>query len=420
MHTKQPMAERMTHSDQLRQGERKAAELAREHGTHLSQSAQALVEGYQTVGFPELFKDESASFREKFAQFLTNSLASAASEDEQNQAARLGLTLMNPEKKSPAELLNNLGDGDISRAQDIRFLTEQLVAFNKRMEIAHACTEKIQPDEIRNLFAGNPQLEQIFTTAGSDPNAIKAGLRGIFESAAGSNELTFQSMYQLLNRYANHQTAERRFMASSAESALREMTEKYNVDPMELRRQVDPNATRAQNIERMGAYLQDRGMSRIGSWFRAGRTERIARLVTYFTQNQEAELQQIASITNGLLSNDAVYAGAIDSMLKGTPASNASETLTSESTLTMKNSIDSAFDATNKTVGADLQTAYQEALQNAGLTSSTDSAFQRQFLGDYYSKHTRGVGFFKWLLNLLWGRQQENIMSNKALDGITA
>lgn len=413
------MAERMTHSDQLRQGERKAAELAREHGTHLSQSAQALVEGYQTVGFPELFKDESVSLREKFAQYLTTSLSTAASDDEQDQAARLGLTLMNPEKKSPADLLNNLGDGDISREHDIRFLTEQLVAFNKRMEIAHACTEKIQPDEIRNLFAGNPQLEQIFTTAGSDPNAIKAALRGVFESAAGSDESTFQSMYQLLNRYADHQAAERRFMASSAESALREMTEKYNVDPVELRRQVDPNATRAQNIERVRAYLQDRGMSRLGSWLRAGRTERIARMVTYFTQNQEAELQQIASITNGLLSNDAVYAGAIDSMLKGTPVSNASETLTPESTQTMKNDIDSAFDVNTGAVSDDLRAEYQEALRASPGTSSTDVAFQRRFLNDYFAHRTKGVGFFRWLLNLICGRQTEKILKSKALHGIT-
>lgn len=413
------MAERMTNADQLRQGERKAQQLRREHGAYLTQNAQALVEGYQTVGFPELFKDEPASFREKFAQYLTNSLLPAASETEQNQSGRLGLMLMNPENKSAAELLNELGDGDISREQDIRFLTEKLVAFNKRMEIAHACTEKIQPDEIRNMFASNPQLEQIFTVAGSDPDAIKAGLRGIFESAAGSDEANFRSMYQLLNRYADHQTAERRFMASMAEATLREITEKYHIDPTELRRQIDPSATRAQNIERVRAYLQDRGMSRLGSWFRAGRTERIARLVTYFTQHQEAELQQIAAITNGLLSKDAIYAGAIDSMLKGTPAASTSETLTPASAATMQTDINSAFDANTGTVSDDLRAAYQEALRASPGTSSTDVAFQRRVLNDYFSRHTKGVGFFRWLLNLLCGRQTEKIIKSKALHGVT-
>jgi hypothetical protein len=225
-------------------------------------------------------------------------------------------------------------------------------------------------------------------------------------------------LYQTLNRFAEHKSAEKRYGAVRVEARLAKYADKYKFDPSSLQRLIDPAASHAENKQRVREYLQQQGMGVIGSWLRAGKATRISEMVTYRTQNQEDHLKQIATLTDGLLSNDAIYAGAMDDMLAGTHVAPASGVISSEKAKPTRALIENSFDEANNTLDPDLRYAYQGALRARGLANTSDPVIQRQCLDEVYNKQVSGSGFFNWLLKLLWGRQRDKILSSGALNTI--
>jgi hypothetical protein len=398
-------------SDQLRHGQRRAEELRQAHGAHLSQEAQTLIGSANQFGLPQLLAADQESRRKTFALFLANSASTAA---ERARAERIGQILEGVDG-SPT-----LQDGMQNLEQDdMPYIGERLNEYNQRLEVVDACAEHIAPAELQGLFAGNPRLEQLFTTAGKNPDDMKKALKGAFEWAAASDEATYRTLYGLLNNFAQHKTAEKRLGSVLAEKMLNNLATKHNIDMKELRKQVDPAAPRAENIRRVQDFLQASGMGIIRSWMGARRVDIVSNIVTHLTQNQEAHLQDVANVCNVLLSNDTIYQGAFDALVKGTAMAPMSQVLTKETYADDKMLVDEAYDRNTRTLSPNVEQAYREHLQASGMTQSNDRAFQRDFLDNYYEQRTRGHGFLRWLMNTLWGRKRNEITRSRLLDGVT-
>lgn len=398
------------HTDSLRHGQRRAEEVHHVHGAHLSQEAQTLIGDTKPFGLPQLFAQDAGSRRKGFAQFL----ASGATAADMERVERIGLVLSEPDAVTVKDRVDLLDEGDR------QFISEHLIGYNQRLDVVEACTKNLSPEELHGLFAGNPNLERLFTDAGSEPEAIKRALRGAFEWAAAGDEATFRNLYNVLNNFALHKSAEKRLGAVLSEKALKDLAETHHIDMKALRRHIDPAAPRADNIRRVQDFLQESGMGVIKSWIGARKINLVQNIVTYFSEDQEAHLQDAANVCNVLLANDTIYAGAIDEMLKGTSAAPMSPILSKEAYTPGREFVDTAYDRGNNTVGLDVTEAYREQLRAHGMTQNNSPLFQRNFLDHHYDQNIRGQGFLSWLLGRLWGRKRDEIVNNHALDGVTA
>lgn len=400
-------------SDQLRHGQRRAEEIRHAHGGHLNQAGQALIGEPSTLGLPQLLEANNASRRKTFALFLVTSATTAAARE---RAERIGSILEEVDGSA------NLQEGIQSLEQgDLQFISDNLGAYNQRLEVVNACAEHIPPKEIEGLFHGNPNLERLFTLAGNNPDSIKKALRGALDWAATQNPATFNALYRLLENAAAHKSAEKRLSSVFSEKMLARLQNKHHIDMGQLRRQVDPAAPRADNVRRVREFLQASGMGVIKSWFGAQRVDIVSNIVNHLTQNQEVHLRAAADTYNILLANDSVFQGALHEMVSGTPAAGTSEVLTKESYEEGRDFVARAYDRNADALNPDLVQAYRDRLTANGMTQNGDLAFQRDFLDDYFERNTRGRGFLRWLTNTLWGRKRNEIIRNRGrlLSGIT-
>lgn len=418
------MAPDPTISDRLRLGQRRAEEVRQTHGVDpatrpwgLTQEAQALIPATRALGLPQLFAQDRGETRKRFSNFLTQAITPASTPEEVARVSRIGTILTEPDNVTAQARIEQLDEGDRE------YLSDQLRAYNPRLELAEACANHIDPREVQGLFAGNPNLERLFADAGADPEALKRALHGAFEWATSGDEGTFRVLYGVLNNFARHKSAEKRLGVVLSNNALQELVQRNNINIEELGRQIDRTAPRADNIRRVQEYLQEHGMGVIKSWTGARRINMVQNIVTFFSQDQEAHLQTVANLCNTLLADNGVYAGAVHSMLKGTGSEAASPILSREAYAPGHQLVNEAYDRRTRTVGQELEEAYREHLRANGYapgTGNNDPIFQRNFLDQYHNERTRGFGFLRWLLGVLWGRQRDEVVGAGALNQITA